>query len=79
MIIEVKIPVIDEEVGEYRVFRWLKENGSMVKKNENLVEIESDLDTYMIPADDEGILEIVAEEGSYIKAEDVLYYIKTKE
>ena len=75
MIIEIKIPVIDEHADEYHVFRWLKENGSTIKKDEYLVEIESDQDSYLIPAEDDGILEIVAEEGSYIKTDDVLYNI----
>lgn len=75
MKIEIKIPVIDEDVDGYRVAYWLKENGSQIKKNEDLVEIETDLDTYMIPADEDGILEIVAEEGALIKVNDVLYNI----
>lgn len=75
MKIEIKIPVIDEDVDGYRVAYWLKENGSKIKKNEDLVEIETDLDTYMIPADEDGILEIVAEEGALIKVNDVLYNI----
>ncbi len=79
MIIEVKIPEIDKDAEEYRVSFWLKENGSTVTKNEDLVEIETDIDAYIIPADEDGILEIVAEEGSFIKPDDVLYRISTKE
>ncbi len=75
MIIEIKIPVIDKDAEEYRVAFWLKENGSVIKKNEDLVEIESDLDVYIIPADEDGVLEIVAEEGSFIKPDDVIYNI----
>lgn len=77
MIIEIKIPIIDKDVEEYRVGFWLKDNGSVIKKNEDLVEIETDIETYMIPADEDGILEIVAKEGSFIKPDDVLYNIKT--
>ncbi len=79
MIIEIKIPEIDKDAEEYRVSFWLKENGSTVTKNEDLVEIETDIDAYIIPADEDGILEIVAEEGSFIKPDDVLYRIRTKE
>ena len=79
MIIEIKIPVIDKDAEEYRVVYWLKENGSQIKKNEDLVEIESDIDTYMIPADEDGILEIIAEEGAYLKPDDILYNIKINE
>jgi pyruvate/2-oxoglutarate dehydrogenase complex dihydrolipoamide acyltransferase (E2) component len=75
MIIEIKIPVIEEGVEEYFVAFWHKENGSVIKKNEDLVEIETDMDAYTIPADEDGILEIVAEEGTYLKADDVLYNI----
>lgn len=76
MIIEIKIPVIDKNVDQYYVLRWLKENGNMVKKDEYLAEIETDEDTYLIPCDEEGILEIVAEEGSFVKHNDVLCNIK---
>jgi 2-oxoglutarate dehydrogenase E2 component (dihydrolipoamide succinyltransferase) len=78
MIIEIKIPEIDKEAEGYTVVHWFKENGSFIKKNEELVEIESDIDTYLIPADEDGILEIVAEEGSFVKPNDVLYNIKTE-
>lgn len=76
MILEIKIPVIEEGVDEYLVSYWLKKDGSEVKKNEDLVEIETDMDTYIIPADEDGILEIVAHEGTYLKPDDVLYNIK---
>ena len=79
MIIEIKIPVIEEGVEEYLVTYWIKENGSEIKKNEDLVEIETDMDTYIIPADEDGILEIVAHEGSILKPDDVLYNIRTKD
>lgn len=76
MILEIKIPVIEEGVEEYLVSYWLKKDGSPVKKNEDIVEIETDMDTYTIPADEDGILEIVAQEGTYLKPDDVLYNIK---
>jgi 2-oxoglutarate dehydrogenase E2 component (dihydrolipoamide succinyltransferase) len=79
MMIEIKIPVIEEGVEEYLVAYWIKENGSEIKKNEDLVEIETDMDTYIIPADEDGILEIVAKEGSILKPDDVLYNIRTKD
>lgn len=79
MIIEIKIPVIDKDAEEYHVSFWLKENGSIVTKNEDLVEIETDLYAYIIPADEDGILEIVAEEGAFLKPDDVLYRIRTVE
>lgn len=76
MIIEIKIPEIDKDAEGYHIVYWHKENGSLIKKNEDLVEIESDIDTYMIPADDDGILEIIAEEGSFVRTNDVLYNIR---
>jgi 2-oxoglutarate dehydrogenase E2 component (dihydrolipoamide succinyltransferase) len=79
MILEIKIPVIDKEVDGYLVAFWYKKNGDVIKKDEDLVEIETDVDTYTIPADEDGILEIVAEQGSLVKANDVLYNIKIED
>jgi len=79
MILEIKIPVIEEGVEEYLVSYWLKKSGDVVKKNDDLVEIETDMDTYIIPAEADGVLEIVAEEGAYLKPEDVLYTLKTND
>ena len=79
MVLEIKIPVIEEGVDEYLISYWLKENGSHVRKNEDLLEVETDMDTYVIPADEDGVLEIVAQEGTYVKPDAVLYIIRTKE
>lgn len=76
MILEIKLPVIEEGVEEYLVSYWFKTNGSEVKRNEELVEIETDMDTYIIPAEEDGVLEIVAQEGTYLKPNDVLYNIR---
>ncbi len=78
MILEIKIPIIEEGVEEYLVSYWLKKDGSGIKKNEDLVEIETDMDTYTIPADEDGILQIVAQEGAILKVDEVLYNIRTK-
>jgi pyruvate/2-oxoglutarate dehydrogenase complex dihydrolipoamide acyltransferase (E2) component len=79
MILEIKIPVIDKDVEEYRVVFWYKDSGEMIKKDEDLVEIETDMEAYTIPADENGILEIVAAEGSFVKANDILYNIKIED
>ena len=79
MILEIKIPVIDKEVDEYHIVFWYKETGDVVKKDEILVEIATDQDAYTIPAEENGVLEIIAEEGSYVKANDVLYNIKLED
>jgi len=79
MIVEVKIPEIDKDAEEYYVFQWMKENGSRIQKNDELVEIESDEYVYTITADEDGILEIVAQEGTFIKHHEVLYHIITND
>jgi len=79
MVLEIKIPVIEEGVEEYVVSYWFKKSGDVVKRNEDLVEIDTDMDTYTIPAEADGVLEIVAEEGTYLKPDDILYTIKTND
>lgn len=75
MIVEIKLPVIDKDALEYRVSHWFKNDGDRINRNEDLVEIETDLDSYVIPADENGVLQIVANEGDYLKPDDVIYNI----
>ena len=47
---EITIPELGESIHEVRVTRWFKQEGDPVKKDEDLVEIESEKATVVLPA-----------------------------
>jgi len=73
MTIEVKVPVLPESVADATVATWHKKPGDFVKRDENLVDIETDKVMLEVPAPHDGILkEIVKAAGSVVKGEQVI-------
>lgn len=77
MIIEMKIPSPGESIIEVEVGRWLAEEGSLVRKGDEIAEIESDKATLSIVAEESGRLTIVAREGERVAVGSVACTIDT--
>jgi 2-oxoglutarate dehydrogenase E2 component (dihydrolipoamide succinyltransferase) len=77
MIIEIKVPSPGESVTEVEIGKWLVENGSSVKKGQEIAEVESDKATLTLVADEAGQLSIVAEEGKTVTVGSVVGTIDT--
>jgi 2-oxoglutarate dehydrogenase E2 component (dihydrolipoamide succinyltransferase) len=66
--VEIKTPVMGESVSEGTVARWTKKPGEAVKKDEVLVEIETDKVAVEVAAPADGVLtDIAAPEGATVK------------
>ncbi|MEO0271109.1 MAG: dihydrolipoamide acetyltransferase family protein [candidate division WOR-3 bacterium] len=64
----LKLPEIAESVVEGEILKWLKKEGEFVKKNEPIVEVETQKVTVEIPSPFEGILyKILEKEGSVVE------------
>ena len=50
MLIEVKVPQLSESVAEATLLTWHRKQGEMVKRDENLVDIETDKVVLETPA-----------------------------
>lgn len=73
MSIEVKVPPLPESVSEATIATWHKQPGDTVRRDENLVDIETDKVVLEVPAPADGVLaEVLAEEGDTVTAGDVL-------
>lgn len=73
MTIEVKVPTLPESVADAVVVSWRKKAGDAVKRDESLVDIETDKVVLEVPAPVDGILdEIVEADGSTVVAEQLL-------
>ncbi len=67
MIIEIKVPSPGESITEVVIARWLKKEGDLVRKDEELCEIDSDKATLTVNAEEAGALKILAKEGETVK------------
>lgn len=67
MSIEIKIPAIGESITEVTLVAWHKASGDYVEEGDILCDIESDKATVELPAEQSGILQISAEEGSELE------------
>jgi 2-oxoglutarate dehydrogenase E2 component (dihydrolipoamide succinyltransferase) len=77
MIIEIKVPSPGESITEVQIARWLKKEGDVVEKDDELCEIDSDKATLTVNAEESGQLSILAKEGDTVKVGDVVCKIDT--
>jgi 2-oxoglutarate dehydrogenase E2 component (dihydrolipoamide succinyltransferase) len=71
--IDILTPALGESVSEATIAKWTKKPGEAVKKNELLVELETDKVTLEVSAEADGVLaEILKPEGETVGVGDVL-------
>jgi len=70
---EIKVPALPESVADATVLQWHKAPGDAVRRDENLVDLETDKVVLEVPAPADGILEsITANAGDLVTDDDVL-------
>src|SRR5690348_7523795 len=73
MSIEVKVPVLPESVSDATIATWHKKPGDAVKRDENLVDLETDKVVLEVPAPADGVLkEIRHDTGDTVNSQDVI-------
>jgi 2-oxoglutarate dehydrogenase E2 component (dihydrolipoamide succinyltransferase) len=77
MIKEIKVPSPGESISEVEIGRWLVEEGALVRKGQEIAEVESDKATLTIVADDSGKITILAKEGERVAVGTVVCSIDT--
>jgi len=79
MLIEVKVPQLSESVAEATLQKWHKQAGEFVRRDENLVDIETDKVVLETPAPESGVIvKIVKGEGGTVVSNEVIAQIDTK-
>lgn len=77
MSIEVKVPVLPESVSDATIASWHKNPGDAVKRDENLVDLETDKVVLEVPAPADGVLkEIRSKQGDTVGSQDVIAVIE---
>jgi 2-oxoglutarate dehydrogenase E2 component (dihydrolipoamide succinyltransferase) len=64
--VAIPVPTMGESVAEGTMGKWLKKNGDAVKKDDLLVEIETDKVAVEVAAPVDGVLTITADEGATV-------------
>ena len=63
---DIAVPTMGESVAEGSMGKWLKKSGEAVKKDELLVEIETDKVAVEVSSPADGVLTILADEGATV-------------
>jgi 2-oxoglutarate dehydrogenase E2 component (dihydrolipoamide succinyltransferase) len=78
-IVEVVVPQLSESVAEATLLNWYKKPGEAVKRDENLIDIETDKVVLEVPAPSAGVVvEILCEDGATVVAGQLLAKIDTE-
>jgi len=78
MLLEVKVPQLSESVSEATLLAWHKKVGEAVKRDENLIDVETDKVVLELPAPADGVLtRILKDEGGSVVAGEVIAQIDT--
>src|ERR671915_1799309 len=79
MIVEVKVPQLSESVSEATLLDWHKKEGEPVKRDENLIDIETDKVVLELPAPADGVLvKIIKNARDSVGSGDVIAQIDTE-
>ncbi|HEU0162583.1 MAG TPA: 2-oxoglutarate dehydrogenase complex dihydrolipoyllysine-residue succinyltransferase [Rhizomicrobium sp.] len=60
MTVEIKVPAMGESVTEATISKWFKKEGDAVKRDEPLLELETDKVTVEVPSPADGAIESIA-------------------
>lgn len=77
MKLEIKVPSVGESVTEGDIGSWEKKSGDFVKKGEVLLVLETDKASMEIPAEKDGVLSILRQNGEKVSVGEVLGFIDT--
>jgi len=79
MLVEVKVPQLSESVAEATLLAWHKKQGEAVKRDENLIDIETDKVVLELPAPADGVLvSILKGDKGTVVAGEVIARIDTE-
>jgi 2-oxoglutarate dehydrogenase E2 component (dihydrolipoamide succinyltransferase) len=78
MQVEVKVPQLSESVSEATLVAWHKKAGEAVKRDENLIDVETDKVVLELPAPMDGVLaKIIKKDGDSVTSGEVIAVIDT--
>lgn len=77
MSVDVIVPSPGESISEVEIATWLVADGDYVEKDQEIAEIDSDKATLALPAEESGVIKLIAEEGQEVAVGEVIASIDT--
>jgi 2-oxoglutarate dehydrogenase E2 component (dihydrolipoamide succinyltransferase) len=79
MRVEVKVPQLPESVAEATLVAWHRKPGEAVRRDENLVDVETDKVVLELPSPADGVLvEIVRPDGATVTSNELIAILDTE-
>ena len=79
MQVEVKVPQLSESVSEATLVAWRKKAGEPVKRDENLIDVETDKVVLELPSPVDGVLaKIIKKDGDSVTSGEIIAVIDTE-
>lgn len=80
MSIEVKVPALPESVSDAVVATWHKQAGDTVRRDENIVDLETDKVVLEVPAPVDGVIKSISQEaGATVTSGEILALLDEQE
>jgi 2-oxoglutarate dehydrogenase E2 component (dihydrolipoamide succinyltransferase) len=77
MAIEIKVPGFPESVADGTVLKWNKQPGDAVRRDESVVDIETDKVVFEVPSPADGVVdEIIEAAGSVVVSGQLIGKLK---
>ena len=75
--LEMKVPSPGESISEVEIAAWLVADGDYVSKDQAIAEVDSDKATLELPAEESGVITLLASVGDVVKVGQVVCMINT--
>jgi len=75
--LEMKVPSPGESISEVEIAAWLVADGDYVSKDQAIAEVDSDKATLELPAEESGVITLLASVGEVVKVGQVVCIINT--
>ena len=75
---EIKVPAVGESISEATIGEWTKKSGEFVKRDEVILQLETDKASVEVVAPNDGVLQTQAKQGEVVKIGAVVAYIDTE-
>ncbi|MDP7481206.1 MAG: 2-oxoglutarate dehydrogenase complex dihydrolipoyllysine-residue succinyltransferase [Arenicellales bacterium] len=78
MSIEIKVPVLPESIADATMLNWHKQPGDLIRREENLVDIETEKVVLEVPAPQDGVIkEILRDTGTIVVSGEPIAIIES--
>ena len=79
MIEEIKLPQISENIDSGEVIKVIVSQGDIIKKDQSIVELETEKTSFDVPSTAEGkVVEVLVKQGQKIKTGDTIIKVDTE-